>query len=165
MTRETLNQELADAVVRLANVLEEALRRERDHHGRDTGEWFHGPLVVDAVYKRARIAGRAALRSLEGTEDERAARDKARAVALRAAVVASYREEGFADCDHCGRLAVYQWERTAKERKAMQGPKIKGNRTQVLPVSWRCATHVPHAFPELGEQYRDVRVRKHSVAA
>ena len=164
MTRETLNNEAAEAADTLADVLEEAFRHERDHHGRDTGVLFHGPAVLEAVYERARVAARAALLSLEGTEDERPARAKARATALRGAVVASYHEAGFADCDHCGRLAVFVWERSAKERKAMQGPKVKGNRTQVLPVSWRCVTHVPHAFPELGENYRDARVSQ-SVAA
>ena len=158
MTRETLNQEASEASDTLADVLEEALRHDRDHHGRDTGVLFHGEAVVDTVYERARAAARAALLSLEGTEDERAARDKARATALRAAVVASYHEEGFGDCDHCGRLATFTWQRTAKELKRMAGPKVKGSRTQALPVSWRCATHVPHAFPELGDNYRDARV-------
>jgi hypothetical protein len=36
---------------------------------------------------------------------------------LRAAVVSMYREQGFSDCDHCGRLATFAWERTAAEIK------------------------------------------------
>ena len=88
-----------------------------------------------------------------------------RVVALEHFRLESYREQGLSDCDVCGRLATFTWERTAKQRKAMQGPKVRGARTQVLPVSWRCETHVPHAFPELGEQYRDARVTRTGRAA
>jgi hypothetical protein len=82
---------------------------------------------------------------------------------LRAAVVSMYREQGFSDCDHCGRLATFAWERTAAEIKRIQG---KGKRRpfKVLPVSWRCVVHVPHAFPELGENYRDARVVREAAA-
>ena len=38
------------------------------------------------------------------------------------------------------------------------------NKTQPVPVSHRCALHVPVIFPELGENYRDARVSL-SVAA
>jgi hypothetical protein len=74
--------------------------------------------------------------------------------------VEAYKAEGFSDCDVCGKLAVFVWERTPAQRKKMQGPKVRGVRAQVLPVSWRCAVHVPHAFPELGEHYRDARVAR-----
>ena len=90
----------------------------------------------------------------------------------RPELVAAYRKmwaeygRPLADCDHCGGLAPFTWERTPAQRKKMQGRKVKGARAEVLPVSWRCTVHVPHAFPELGEHYRDARVRPAvSVAA
>ena len=67
-------------------------------------------------------------------------------------------------CDLCGRVADFEWQRTAKQLKAMAGPKVKGARVQAVPVSHRCALHVPVIFPELGENYRDARVSL-SVAA
>ena len=77
----------------------------------------------------------------------------------------SYREQGFSDCDVCGRLATWTWERTPAQRKKMQGPRIKGSRAQVLPVAWRCDVHFPYAFPEWAEQYRDARVKRASTVA
>jgi len=152
MTRETLNQEASDAAESLVVAI---------HEGARVGAGDGWDVVT---YERAVVAAHRGLVSLEGTEDERAAKAKARATALRAAVLASYHEEGFSDCDHCGSLAVYQWTRTAKQLKSMAGPKIKGNRTQARPVSWRCVTHVPSAFPELGENYRDARVHVQAAA-
>ena len=61
-------------------------------------------------------------------------------------------------CDLCGRVADFEWQRTAKQLKAMAGPKVKGSKAQAVPVSHRCALHVPVIFPELGENYRDARV-------
>jgi len=77
----------------------------------------------------------------------------------------SYREQGFSDCDVCGRLATWTWERTPAQRKKMQGPKVRGARAQVLPVAWRCNIHFPHAFPEWAEQYRDARVKRAATVA
>lgn len=61
-------------------------------------------------------------------------------------------------CDHCGRPAVFTWERSEAYRKKHAGRKVKGNTTPMLPVSWRCAVHVPYFAPELAEQYRDARM-------
>ena len=61
-------------------------------------------------------------------------------------------------CDHCAHLATFTWDRTAKQLKAMAGPKVKGSKAQAEPVSHRCALHVPVIFPELGDNYRDARV-------
>lgn len=77
---------------------------------------------------------------------------------LRDAVAEMAREQGFDTCDFCHRIGFFRWERTPKQLKAMQARKVKGSRMPVQPVSWRCERHVPHAFPELGEQYRDARV-------
>lgn len=83
----------------------------------------------------------------------------------RAAYQAMYREQGFSDCDVCGKLATFQWQRTTAQLKKMMGRKIKGARAEALPVSWRCYLHVPVAFPELAQEYRDARVVRVSAEA
>jgi hypothetical protein len=87
-----------------------------------------------------------------------------RVIALEHFRLESYREQGLSDCDVCGRLATFVWERTAKQRKAMQGRKVKGCRHEVLPVAWRCSTHVPYFAPEWAEQYRDALVKVASTS-
>ena len=88
-----------------------------------------------------------------------------RVIALEHFRLEGYREQGFSDCDVCGKLATFQWTRTAKQLKAMQGRKIKGVRAEALLVSWRCSLHVPVAFPELAQEYRDARVVRVSAEA
>lgn len=82
------------------------------------------------------------------------------------AAVAAMRQEWPAatTCDHCNEAATFVWERTPKQLKAMQARKYKGSRLPVQPVSWRCSKHVPYAFPELGENYRDARVSRPDLA-
>ena len=88
-----------------------------------------------------------------------------RVIALEHFRLEGYREQGFSDCDVCGKLATFEWTRTAKQLKKMMGRKIKGARVEALPVSWRCSLHVPVAFPELAQEYRDARVVRVSAEA
>lgn len=88
-----------------------------------------------------------------------------RVIALEHFRLEGYREQGFSDCDVCGKLAAFQWTRTAAQLKAMRGRKVKGSAAQALPVSWRCSLHVPVAFPELAQEYRDARVVRVSAEA
>ena len=88
-----------------------------------------------------------------------------RVIALEHFRLEGYREQGFSDCDVCGKLATFEWTRTAAQLKRMAGRKIKGARAEALPVSWRCSLHVPVAFPEMAENYRDARVVRVSAEA
>jgi hypothetical protein len=74
-------------------------------------------------------------------------------------------EAGEQTCDCCANVAPFTWERSDAYRKKHAGRKVKGNATPMLPVSWRCSTHVPVAFPELAENYRDARVVRVSAQA
>ena len=65
-------------------------------------------------------------------------------------------------CDLCGRVADFEWQRTARQIKGIE--RTKKLHGSALPVAHRCALHVPVIFPELGENYRDARVSL-SVAA
>jgi hypothetical protein len=47
------------------------------------------------------------------------------------------------DVTWCEAPATLQWVRTAKELKAMRGPRIKGSRSEALPVRIVCADHCP----------------------
>lgn len=78
---------------------------------------------------------------------------------LVAAVAEMRREWPAAEpCDHCASPAFFVWERTGADIKRIE--RTKKLRGSALPVSRRCVVHVPHAFPELGENYRDARVAR-----
>jgi hypothetical protein len=180
-TRLTLDQEAASAADTLLDTLPECVRV-----GASDG-W-------DAVaYERARAAGHAALKALAGTAEEQKARVLARAAALRAAVVAGYREQGLSDCDHCGRLARWTWELTPEQLRAasaklpkhgptwireadgtMRSLSVKParvSRTQridgrLLRVRWLCDVHRldPRVFPDWAPEYRDALARRPATA-
>ena len=100
----------------------------------------------------------------DGLAERLEAASATRAQAWTAPAPSSVLLQGGPACDVCGHAADFEWERTAKQLRAMAGPKVKGSKAQAEPVSHRCALHVPVIFPELGENYRDARVSQ-SVAA
>lgn len=77
---------------------------------------------------------------------------------LRAACLAMVREQypALGACDHCGEVAPFEWERTAKEIRKIE--RTKALRGSALVVSRRCSAHVPYFAPDLAEHYRDARV-------